>query len=249
MSNYPDNTENSENNKRKDTFLLEMYKEQFKHIDRHINLSWQSVGIIIIIGGLIVGTYKFDVPIIISSILMIMIISWNIAKLYDSNHWYERHIHIVSNIENHFLDKCDSINIHPYFSKIRGPKDNLEWIVIQKIGLYCTWIFAILFYIFGSKAHESNNVSYNFDIGLLLLSFVSILLLLILSCYNQHNKIAINKLRDESPGKNRESQKDKELYKYSNMCKCLFITRIKILKPLSVKLKEFNDFLFLKKEK
>lgn len=186
---------------RKDNFLLEMYKEQFKHIDRHINLSWQSVGVIATLGALAVATYRFGVPAIISSILGIFICCWSIAKLYDAAHWYERHIHIISNIENHFLEKGDEKAIHFYFVAIRTKVNTLEWIELQKISLYGLWILSILFYLFYSWRHVDSFLECSFGFGFLFL--FSLGLFSLLKCYKKHNLIALDYLKKRSTQKAR----------------------------------------------
>lgn len=210
---------------RKDNFLLEMYKEQFKHIDRHINLSWQSVGVVATLGALAVATYRFGVPAIISSILGIFICCWSIAKLYDATHWYERHIHIISNIENHFLEQGDDKAIHFYFVTIRTQANTLEWIELQKISLYGLWVLSILFYVFYSWPHGVSSLKHSFCFCVLLLFSGGLFSLL--TCYKKHNLIAIDCLRKESPGidfsKKDQYRKQKEdvSLEHSLFCQCI----------------------------
>lgn len=191
---------------RKDTFLLEMYKEQFKHIDRHVNLSWQSISIIFIFGVLSTATYRFGLDPFITSILTILATSWNFARLYDSNHWYERHIHIVSNIECHFLKKSDEKDIHCYFKEVRNSSNSLEWITLQKVGLSVIWVLSILFYVITVNSHSKilKELNFVFSFGeFIIITLVSVFLIFLLDCYKKHNDIEINRLRQKSPGKGR----------------------------------------------
>ncbi len=188
---------------RKD-FLLAMYKELFNNIDRHISLSWQSISIVAAFLTSFILTEKFKVPSFITVFFLIIIITWTIARLIDAEHWYERNIHIISNIEKIFLTEDDDAkNIHYYFTKNRTKKNKLESVLIQSFASTMLWMIAVGYYVWRIPKSIKENL-HVFDVNIetgVLMSF-SVILAILLYIYRQKNLKSIEKLRTRSPGLN-----------------------------------------------
>ena len=202
-------------NKDKKEFLLAMYKELFNNVDRHISLSWQSVSVIASFLAAIMLTERFGVPSIITVSVIIIIAGWTIARLIDAEHWYDRNIHIISNIEKLFLseDEKDDKNIHFYFKKNRTRDNRLESVTIQIYGTTLIWLLAIVYSMWRvPKNIEDNMVIFNTSniyCESYFLIIISGIVAIILSIYKHHTIRALEKLRKNSPGLNCEYEDKK----------------------------------------
>lgn len=205
-------------------FLIAMYKELFNNIDRHISFSWQSIGVFATFGFAILMTERFDVHAFISIMLIYVVVVWMLARLIDANHWYERNIHIISNIEKEFLNDDDSEKIHFYFKGKRSKKNQLESIEIQSLGLKLTWIISLFYYVY--KIDECSMVlGYVSVIPLLILTYITSKLL---NCYKDYNYSQIVKLRNLSPGGNEKAKElEDDVDESSKICSRVFSYFIK----------------------
>lgn len=183
-------------------FLLVMYKELFNNIDRHISLSWQSVSIIASSLGAFMLTEKFHVPIFLTVFFLIVIIVWTIARLIDAEHWYDRNIHIISNIEKIFLtEKNDAKNIHYYFTKQRTNKSRLESIMIQSFASTLLWMLTIVYFFWRiPKSIAENSFLFNIYYEFYFVTATSFLFALLLFVYKRYCTKRIEELRKQSPG-------------------------------------------------
>src|SRR5713101_733047 len=100
-------------------FLFHMYNQIFHDIDRHILVIWQSLSVLI--GGLAVFALaeKQIISLDMASALVVLLVAWAIAHVYDAGHWYDRSIAIITNIERQFLKPTDLREIHYYFESHR----------------------------------------------------------------------------------------------------------------------------------
>jgi hypothetical protein len=100
-------------------FLFHMYNQIFHDIDRHILVVWQSLSLVV--GGFAVFALveKQVIPLDIATALIILLVAWAIAHVYDAAHWYDRSIAIITNIERQFLTQSDLRDIHHYFESHR----------------------------------------------------------------------------------------------------------------------------------
>lgn len=183
-------------------FLLAMYKELFNNIDRHISLSWQSISIVASFLTAFILTEKFKVPSLITVFFLIVVIAWTIARLIDAEHWYERNIHIISNIEKIFLtEKDDDKHIHFYFKYNRTKKNKLESVLIQSFASTILWMISLGYYVWRIPKSIKEN-SYMFDPSqeIIFLITFSVMVAILLYIYSQNNIRAIETLRTKSPG-------------------------------------------------
>lgn len=175
-------------------FLINIYNQAFNNINRHITIVWQSVSILVASFVSIVFTEKYDVSIYLSYIILSFYITWMIAHLYDSNHWYTRNIHLVTNIERYFLKKKDKKRLHYFFTKHLDAKHVADTFRIQIYFARAIW--AISYFYVNYKASLKADIEFFFTSTIL--TMVCIYL-----TYNhrKENIKNINKLINTSPGK------------------------------------------------
>ncbi len=107
---------------RRDDFLIEMYKQMFMNINRHITIIWQSVSVLVGAFALfsLVGNQVISLDLAAS--IMVLLAGWLGAHMFDANCWFNRNMGIIANIERQFLTEEDTTNIHFYFTKHRPNK-------------------------------------------------------------------------------------------------------------------------------
>ncbi len=120
----------------REAFLIKMYEQMFNDIDRHHKIVWQVVGVLIGSFAFLALAEKGIVSLDIAVSIIVLIILWVIAHVYDSNYWYNRNLVIISNIERLFLKQSDLKDIHYYFGKHRD-KNALQ--TSLRIQLFLTW--------------------------------------------------------------------------------------------------------------
>ena len=111
--------------------LLRMYDQMFNDINRHIYVVWQPITVLLATVGLFVAGTKEIISIDVAEALIILLVGWLMATLYDSSYWYNRNLAIIANIERQFLRQSDLRHIHYYFGKPRAKKSMLTHIRIQ----------------------------------------------------------------------------------------------------------------------
>lgn len=97
------------------TFLLEMYRQMFADINRHMTVVWQSVGVVVGAFAVFALVEKEIISIDLAVSLVLMLCAWLYAHMLDAAYWYNRNLAIISNIEKQFLVETDLRNIHYYF--------------------------------------------------------------------------------------------------------------------------------------
>jgi len=83
------------------------------------------------IAGLVIAE-KEGVPTAYAVILTLLVISWVIEHLHDSNFWYNRNLVMITNIERVFLTPNDVDLIHPYFAAHRKKGSFLTHLQVQR---------------------------------------------------------------------------------------------------------------------
>jgi len=175
-------------------FLINIYNQAFNNINRHITIVWQSVSILVASFVSIVFTEKYEVSIYLSYMILSFYITWMMAHLYDSNHWYTRNIHIVTNIERYFLKKKDKKNLHFFFTKHLKPRHVADTFQIQIYFARAIWVVSY-FYV-NYKASLKADINF-FFISTLLTFFCYFLVHL----QRKKNEQNIKELIEKSPGK------------------------------------------------
>jgi len=107
---------------RRDTFLIEVYKQMFNDINRHILVVWQSVGVLVGAFAVLSLVEKKVISLDVASSIIVLLCAWLFAHVFDASYWYNRNLVIIANIERQFLLQKDLGEIHYYFGKHR--RDN-----------------------------------------------------------------------------------------------------------------------------
>lgn len=130
-------------------FLLEMYKETSAHLNRHILVTWQSIGVVA--GALAVFGFGIanDARLDFVTAVVTVLCAWAIAHVYDANNWFDRNLHIISNIERQFLKQEDLGEVHPYFLSHRRETSSKELLLhfqIQALMPLALWVLIIAYH-------------------------------------------------------------------------------------------------------
>lgn len=113
-------------------FLLKMYEQLCTENNRNINFLVQSVSVLIGIFAILSLTEKGLISLDIATIVIILICTWFIRLIIDSNYWYNRNLAIISNIEKEFLLNSDLKDVQHYFS---GKRDKNSFLSNYKTHL------------------------------------------------------------------------------------------------------------------
>jgi hypothetical protein len=90
-------------------FLLHMYDQMFNDINRHMGVVWQPITVLFGSFALIGAATQEIISMDIAVALVVVLIGWLIAILYDSSYWYNRNLAIIANIERQFLRQSDKV--------------------------------------------------------------------------------------------------------------------------------------------
>ena len=107
------------------TFLLEMYRQMFADINRHMTVVWQSVSVVIGAFAIFALVEKAIIPLDIASSLIVMLCAWLYAHMLDAGYWYNRNLAIIANIEKQFLLESDLKDIQYYFGAHRSKSNKM----------------------------------------------------------------------------------------------------------------------------
>ena len=131
---------------RRPDFLIAMYEQLMADINRHIVVVWQMVGVVgAAIAGLVIAE-KQGVPTAYAVILTLLVISWVVEHLHDSNFWYNRNLVMITNIERVFLTQNDVDLIHPYFAAHRKKGSFLTHLQVQRHYALAIAVLVMLYF-------------------------------------------------------------------------------------------------------
>lgn len=118
---------NSNNDTKRESFLLHLYDNYWKNIITAEDTSWKAMtavtalfGIFVYIGGLLEDVQAVDWKIYFTLITLAAILVFGISSSLRGNLWFNRNIHLISNIEELFLDTDDWDKILPKEFKDSG---------------------------------------------------------------------------------------------------------------------------------
>jgi len=139
-----------------------MYRQVSSHLNRHILVTWQSIGVVA--GALAVFVLgdkldmKADARLDFVIALVILLCAWSCAHIYDASNWFDRNLHIITNIERQFLRSADSRDIHYYFTLHRGERDEggeersspsmITHFEIQLLMAVVLWLLLLLYHFY-----------------------------------------------------------------------------------------------------
>lgn len=101
-------------------FLIHAYDQLWNHINSHLLVVWQSIGVMIGIFAALALVQKNILPLDLATALIIGAAAWLAAHVYDAAYWYNRNLAIITNIERQFLTIDDLKLVHPYFKDHRS---------------------------------------------------------------------------------------------------------------------------------
>jgi len=136
------------------TFLLEIYRQMFSDIDRHLTVVWQSVSVVVGAFALLALSEKEIVPADVAISLIVLLSGWLYAHMIDAGYWYNRNLVIIANIERQFLEVDDLRHVHFYWGSHRSVENRMiTHIKIQAILGVALGSLAILFH-FASRVWD-----------------------------------------------------------------------------------------------
>ena len=185
--------------------LLRMYDQMFNDINRHINVVWQPITTIVGSAALLAAGTREVISIDVAEALIIGLVGWLMATLYDSSYWYNRNLVIIANIERQFLKKSDLKEIHYYFGKHRAKTSMLTHLRIQWwLGLGIGLL--ILLHHFLSQVlpilHCNNANSSKFHWEVILPYVIAVLALILVYLVRKHRIKCYQEFKANSPGIN-----------------------------------------------
>ena len=146
------------------TFLLEMYRQMFADINRHMTVVWQSVSVLIGAFALFALVEKSIVPIDVAISLIVLLCAWLISHMLDAAYWYNRNLVIIANIERQFLENSDKHDIQFYFVKHRTDKNKMiTHLRIQSSLGIAIAILVIIFHFFTRVWDNLFKLNYELD--------------------------------------------------------------------------------------
>ncbi|MEN8858894.1 hypothetical protein [Qipengyuania flava] len=119
------------------TFLVEIYKQMFSDINRHLTVIWQSVSVLVGAFALLALSERNVVPADVAISLIILLCGWLYAHMLDAGYWYNRNLVIIANIERQFLVKSDLSEIHFYWGEHRSNKNKMITHIRIQAALGC----------------------------------------------------------------------------------------------------------------
>jgi hypothetical protein len=125
----------------REQFLLAMYSEAWRNVERHILVVWQTAGVVGATLAVFVIVEKKVIPSDIALTMEFVVVGWLYAHIVDAQFWFARNLHIITNIERQFLKPSDISEIHPYFAprSTAAAASTLDHLQIQK------WLARALF--------------------------------------------------------------------------------------------------------
>ena len=133
METPPNPPESGREDSRRADFLMEMYKQMWTNINRHILVVWQSVSVLLGTLAAFALVEKNVISLDVACTLVLIISAWLVAHTIDANYWFNRNLAIISNIERQFLRPNDMCLIHSYFSAHRKGGPLLDHLAVQAL--------------------------------------------------------------------------------------------------------------------
>lgn len=180
-------------------FLIEMYKQMWANINRHIVVLWQSVSVLLGTFAVFALIEKRVVSLDFASALIVVIAGWVIAHVIDANYWYNRNLAIIVNIERQFLSVADLQLIHPYFGE-RRRTTILDHLKIQAALASGVYILVILYHFFDRVWPGIGGHWNTFEVAKTSPYVVTIACVYLLSRHERKQRSAYARLLQRSPG-------------------------------------------------
>jgi hypothetical protein len=151
-----DNLSEEQADRRKD-FLIEMYKQMFANINRHILVVWQGIAVLAGAVALFALVERDILTFDLACSLFVLLIGWFVAHVLDASAWFNRNLAIMANVERIFLCDEDLHAVHYYFGKHR-PNNRM----ISHFGIQVAFAIALAILVLGT--HLVNRVLAGFSL-------------------------------------------------------------------------------------
>lgn len=133
------------------TFLLEMYRQMFADINRHMTVVWQAVSVVVGAFAILALVEKNIIPIDLAVSLIVVLCTWLYAHMLDGGYWYNRNLAIISNIERQFLLTDDLRNIQYYWGRHRSRRNRMISYFRVQAGLGAAIALMVLLFHFVTR--------------------------------------------------------------------------------------------------
>jgi hypothetical protein len=185
---------------RRDEFLLEMYRQMFNDINRHIMVIWQSVGVLV--GALAIFSLleKHVISADIAASIIVLLVAWLYGHLYDAGYWYNRNLVIIANIERQFLKKSDLHDIHYYFGAHRQNNKLIAHLRLQQVLALGLAVLVLLFHFLDRVAPGLKSSFSAFDPQRTLPYLFAVIGLLYARYWKLNRDVAYSEFVQNSPG-------------------------------------------------
>src|SRR5256885_14257481 len=100
-------------------FLIEMYRQLFANINRHILVVWHGIAVLAGAVALFALVEKAVLSLDLACSVFVLLLGWFVAHVLDASNWFNRNLAIMTNVEREFLGDEDLRLIHYYFGKPR----------------------------------------------------------------------------------------------------------------------------------
>ena len=120
-----------EQRQQRKAFLIEMYKQLFANINRHILVVWQGVAVLAGAVALFALVEKSFLSLDLACSFFVLLLGWFVAHVLDASTWFNRNLAIMTNVERDFLRDEDLSLIHYYFGKPRPNNRMISHFSIQ----------------------------------------------------------------------------------------------------------------------
>lgn len=176
----------------REEFLIAMYSEAWRNIDRHILVVWQSAGVLGATLTVLFAVEKSAFSVDLAFAFELVVVAWLYAHILDAEYWFRRNILIIANIERQFLTQLDVAEIHHYFA----PRTTIRPVRLEHLRaqrLFATGLVAALF------VWHATETTWN---GMASLPYVLVLILGVwLLNFRDELKDKIATLETRSPGR------------------------------------------------
>lgn len=184
-------------------FLINMYNQMWNNINRHINVVWQPIALLVASLGLLSFAEKEFINFDLAITLVVLLSGWFIAHVYDSSTWYNRNLVILSNIEKQFLRGQDEKEIHFFFKRSHRKIDTMITHFKLQRALGIGLIFIVLYYHVTKRIVEIN-LFLNKYLQVLLPYLVAVIVVIYLNISIKSGNQSYEELLEKSPGKEME---------------------------------------------
>lgn len=120
-----------EQRQQRKAFLIEMYKQLFANINRHILVVWQGVAVLAGAVALFALVEKAFLSFDLACSFFVLLLGWFVAHVLDASTWFNRNLAIMTNVERDFLRDEDLTLIHYYFGRPRPHNRMISHFSIQ----------------------------------------------------------------------------------------------------------------------